>query len=170
MAQQVQGELAPAAGEPLPETKAAVESLFKDLYRDEDAAYALAAALPGLGGTTPREIKRYLNLFRFYTFIVELQRFDIAEPSSSEQIAKLAAMAIRWPQLVSAINRAGTDGEHPLAGLEEASRTGSDWAEALARYCGVGPGTDGATPAWYADVRTFLAGGPRVGALAGRLL
>jgi V8-like Glu-specific endopeptidase len=172
LALQVQGELVAAAGvrEPLPETRAAVEAVFKDIYRDEDAADALAAALPGLGGTTPREIKRYLNLFRFYTFIVELQRFEGAEPPSSEQVAKLAALAIRWPQLVSAIGGVGTDGEHPLAGLEEASRTSADWTEALARYCGVTPAASEAAPAWYADLRTFLADGPRVGALAGRLL
>jgi hypothetical protein len=168
----VQGELVPAAGvrEPLPETRTAVESVLKDIYRDEDAADALAAALPGLGGTTPRAIKRYLNLFRFYTFIVELQRLDGAASPSKEQVAKLAALAIRWPQLVATIGGAGTDDEHPLEGLEEASRTGAGWTEALARYCGVAPAVGGAAPAWYTDVRTFLADGPRVGALAARLL
>jgi hypothetical protein len=35
--------------------------------------------------------------------------------------------------LISAIGEAGGEGEHPLQGLEEASRTTADWADALAR-------------------------------------
>jgi hypothetical protein len=83
---EVQGQLVPTAGvqEPLPETKSAMDLVFKDIYRDEDAAEVLAAALPGLGETTPREIKGYLNLFRYYTFIVELP-FDRAAVLASSR-------------------------------------------------------------------------------------
>jgi V8-like Glu-specific endopeptidase len=172
VASQTQDELVPSAGvrELLPETRAAVESVFREIYRDEDAADALAAALPGLGWTTPREIKRYLNLFRFFTFIVGLQRLDPVERPSSEQVAKLAALAIRWPHLVFAISGTFTGGTHPLEGLEEASRTEDGWAEALARFAGIAPATHRQAPPWHADVRRVLAEGPRIGALARLLL
>jgi hypothetical protein len=62
--------------------------------------------------------------------------------------------------LISAIGEAGGEGEHPLQGLEEASRTTADWADALARYYGAAPSASGAAPAWDGDLRAFLADNP----------
>lgn len=59
-----------------------------------------------LSSRDPCEVKRLVNLYRFYTFIAE-------ESPDPEQIAILA---IRWPHLTGTL--ASADGEQPLARLE----------------------------------------------------
>jgi hypothetical protein len=44
----------------------AAERVFGDIYTDTTAFDAIGAALPALRSSNPREIKRYVNLFRFY--------------------------------------------------------------------------------------------------------
>ncbi|TLF66853.1 serine protease [Nocardia asteroides NBRC 15531] len=153
-----------------PETVAAVETVLKDLYRDADAADAITAALPSLAATTPREVKRYINLFRFYTFVAQRQRLDGLMAPSAEQIAKLAALAIRWPHLMSLIGPSSNDGEHPLEALEQASRNSTQsWAQVVA-VVGLSLPTDAELPIWCADLKAFLATDPKIGSLAARLL
>jgi hypothetical protein len=53
---------------PLPGRVKAADGVLTDLYGDTAAYDAIAAALPVLKSSNPREIKRYLNLFRFYAF------------------------------------------------------------------------------------------------------
>ncbi|MFE6923361.1 P-loop NTPase fold protein [Nocardia sp. NPDC057663] len=154
-----------------PETIAAVEAVLKDLYRDADAADAIAAALPSLAATTPREIKRYINLFRFYTFVAQRQRLDGRMAPSAEQIAKLAALAIRWPHLVSLLGPSSNDVEHPLEVLEQASRDDTrSWGQVLAVAGLIALPAETDLPMWCTDLRNFLAAGPRIGTLAARLL
>jgi hypothetical protein len=52
----------------------AAEPIFGDLYTDNSAFDAIGAALPALRSSNPREIKRYVNLVRFYSFITFPQR------------------------------------------------------------------------------------------------
>jgi len=52
----------------------------------------------------PREIKRFVNLFRFYTMIyAERQLAKLPTPDSLHAVAKLAVLGIRWPSLLSTL-------------------------------------------------------------------
>jgi KAP family P-loop domain len=195
VARQVQAELVPTtrADVLLPETAQAVDRIFAGLYRDADALTAINAALPALSSSNPREIKRYINLFRFYTFIVQRQRLDGLFAPPADCIAKVAALAIRWPQLLSTLGHAQPGdvlpGQGPpgqvaslVAVLEQAARSTSgadeNWARALRQAGLTRPaGTVGSTecaaetlPEWSAQLRSFLAAGPEVGHFATRLL
>jgi hypothetical protein len=158
------------------ETLEASDRVFARLYSDTDARDAIVAEVQTrLTSGNAREIKRFINLFRFYTFI--LQRKRISEASSpesqatptSQEVAKLAALAIRWPYLLNALGASRADGSLVLAYLEEAARQltqPDDWRGALEqvglvkRAAGSGPRDD---PGWAEDLRTFLGGEPRIG-------
>ena len=52
----------------------------------------------------PREIKRFVNLFRFYTMIyTERKLADLPTPGSLHEVAKLAVLGIRWPSLLGCL-------------------------------------------------------------------
>src|SRR5262249_6599856 len=65
-ARRAQTALGVTAARLSPAAHQAADRVFSDLYSDEHAGQALEAALPGLNLTNPREVKRYLNVFRFY--------------------------------------------------------------------------------------------------------
>jgi hypothetical protein len=52
----------------------AADRVYADLLGDRSAYAALTAGLPSLGSVSPREVRRYLNLFRFYAFIAFRRR------------------------------------------------------------------------------------------------
>jgi WD40 repeat protein len=91
---------------------------------------AHAASLRG----NPREVKRFLNLFRFYAN-VQLGRelSDLPSPSL-QHVGKLAALAVRWPNLVSKLVSPTASGGTVVAALEEFARENDDpeaWREKL---------------------------------------
>lgn len=144
-----------------PETLAAAERIFTESYSDRDARAAILAALPALGTGNPRELKRYVNLFRFYTFLAERERLRGAPAPDAPAVAKLAAFAIRWPYLVA---MPGTGRPGLLPALEAATGDDEGWRAALAAaYPGL-PDVTGTA------LRAFLADGPTVGAAGFRLL
>lgn len=52
----------------------------------------------------PREIKRFVNLFRFYTMIyAERKLANLPAPGSLDEVAKLAVLGIRWPDLLGVL-------------------------------------------------------------------
>jgi KAP family P-loop domain len=52
----------------------------------------------------PREIKRFVNLFRFYTMIyAERKLVNLPTPASLHEVAKLAVLGIRWPSLLGCL-------------------------------------------------------------------
>ena len=52
----------------------------------------------------PREIKRFVNLFRFYTMIyAERKLANLPTPASLHEVAKLAVLGIRWPSLLGSL-------------------------------------------------------------------
>lgn len=160
-------------GEPLlPATMAAAEKVFAELYNDAAEHDAIAAALSVLSTRNPREIKRFINLFRFYTFINQLRRLHGEHAASGEQVAKLAAFAIRWPHLITQLSAYDADNPtHPLAELEACARSekGREWAAALRRLMPtVVPSSP--LPSWCYDLRDFLADGPEIGEMAAPLL
>ncbi|MFC3735671.1 KAP family P-loop NTPase fold protein [Paractinoplanes deccanensis] len=99
---QAQKEVLPEAGDNLlPETSEAANRVLVGLYSDDEARTAIVAGVPGLDSDNPREIKRFVNLFRFYRFVVQQQQLQGLPPVSGAEIAKLAAFAIRWPHLLA---------------------------------------------------------------------
>ncbi|WP_406438547.1 P-loop NTPase fold protein [Streptomyces sp. NBC_01613] len=163
--------------EPLcPAALAAADRVISDLYSDVDAHAALADLLPVLDSRNPREIKRFVNLFRFYSFIAERQRLLGAPMPEQEQIAKLAAFAIRWPHVISMLGASDTDGV--LGTLERAARAGAPerWSTELRRTFPVfvaapdGAPVDTPAPGWGDDLRAFLREGVEIAAVASRFV
>ena len=85
----------------------------------------LAGELP----PNPREIKRFINVFRFYAY-VQYWREDAQLPAPSlDGVAKLALLAVRYPHLLSAL---GTEvGQHDerrlLLSWLESARDAAEW-------------------------------------------
>lgn len=167
--------------EPLhPTTLAAADRVVSDLYSDLDAHSVLADSLPVLASRNPREIKRFVNLFRFYSFVAERQRLLGAPAPDQTQVAKLAAFSIRWPHVVSMLGSAA-DTDHPLARLERAARDG-DRSRWDAELRGIFPVFDVPAdqppdtpspilpPGWGDDLRTFLREGAEIGTVAARFI
>jgi hypothetical protein len=171
----VVGEAAP--GSLLPETLEAANRVFVELYSDADSRDAILVALPMLDSANPREIKRFINLFRFYTFIAQQDRLRGVPAPDGPEIAKLAVLAIRWPQLLNALSaRLATEGAPTvLAHLERHARAtpgeADGWELALTT-AGLDDGADPGAPdhAWSADLRRFLASGPTLATASERLL
>ncbi|MEO3858099.1 P-loop NTPase fold protein [Acrocarpospora sp. B8E8] len=144
------------------ETRAAADRVFDDLYSDENAYRAIEVALPALSASNPRELKRYVNVFRFYSFVTYRQRLAGERPASDAEVAKLSALTVRWPQLLSLLTRdCPVRNETTLGLLEQAARA-DDWVE-TAQLVGVPAEAS-------APLRALLASGPPVADLARRLL
>jgi hypothetical protein len=153
-----------------------MDRIFASLYSDRDAYQAIEVALPALDSDNPREIKRYVNLFRFYMFIRYQQRSPADPAPSGDEIAKLAALAIRWPQWLTTFT-SGSGARNPLHILECAARAsaasggGAAGApDAMATWAAALTETGFTEPARYEDLRRFLSSGPEIGDTAGRLL
>ncbi len=168
-------------GEPaaslLPEALEAATRVFVELYSDADSRDAIVAALPALDSANPREIKRFINLFRFYTFIAQQDRLREVPAPDAPEIAKLAVLAIRWPHLLNALGaRLATAGAPTaLAHLEGHARAAPGpadaWEVALAAAGMDGSGDPGSPEhVWSADLRQFLASGPTIATASKRLL
>jgi KAP-like P-loop domain-containing protein len=82
-----------------PETLEAASRIFSGLYSDTSAAPSIHRGLTWLASRNPREIKRFVNLFRFYYFLAEQRRLQ-SEPITADEVAKVAALIIRWPQVL----------------------------------------------------------------------
>ncbi|WP_433185624.1 P-loop NTPase fold protein [Actinoallomurus sp. CA-150999] len=160
-------------GEPLlPATLSTAEEIFAELYSDAAAHEAITSALSVLATRNPREIKRFINLFRFYTFINQLRRLHGEPAASGEQVAKLAAFAIRWPHLIALLGNADpAHRPHPLAELESSARKQDqmDWTATLRRLLPTIVPTNPA-PSWCHDLQAFLVTGPEIGEVAAPLL
>ncbi|WP_157244485.1 KAP family P-loop NTPase fold protein [Nonomuraea typhae] len=140
----------------------AADRIFDELYSDERACRALETALPALNLTNPREVKRYLNVFRFYSFIT-YRRHLAGEPHHGDAcVAKVAALTVRWPHLLWALAREAHPGATVLERLEETAQAcdGDGWARAMAE----------AGLAEEEALRQLLATRPPIGALARTLL
>jgi hypothetical protein len=116
--QEVLGRPAPI----LSATVAAASRILADLYSDADAYVILRDSLTLLPSRNPREIKRFVNLFRFYSFIAERGRLVGNSAASKEQIAKVAAFAIRWPSVVSMVASVTDADSRIVRALENAAR------------------------------------------------
>lgn len=157
--------------QPAPLTPAALRAadrVFGNLYRDTDSEDVLTAGVAQLATSNPREIKRYVNLFRFYMFISQRHRLEGLSALAPDQAAKLAALTIRWPHVLSLLHHPG--GVHPVALLERAARAENDeaWGKAMAEAAP----SQAKNPAcsWSDPLRSFLSAGPELGSEAARLV
>jgi KAP family P-loop domain/TIR domain len=156
-------------------TIAAVDRIFPELYSDVDEYSYIEQGLPPLGSANPREVKRYINLYRFFTFVSYRRQLAGGTHAAGEQIAKLAALAIRWPHLLDAFGQMTDDGRTVLETLEGAApdgqgsdATASAWNTAMkAIDTSLRPDTE--RPAWE-QLRGFLATEPNIGSIARGLL
>ena len=156
---------AAAAGRPLsPVVQEAAMRVFAEMYDDAAARRAVAEALPVLGSHNPREIKRFVNLFRFYSYIRLADHLAGRPVPDPPQLAKLTALVIRWPQLLAALGRTEGAAAHPVTELERAAGDDAAWAAAVRTHLAA----DG-DASWAADLRAFLAREPAVGPAAGML-
>ncbi|UQU64473.1 P-loop NTPase fold protein [Couchioplanes caeruleus] len=168
---QAQAEVIPgAAGTLLPETSEAANRVLVELYSDSEARTAILAGVPGLASDNPREIKRFVNLFRFYSFIAQQHQLQGLPAVSGAQIAKLSVLAIRWPHLLALLGRRSADGVvtnlgHLEQSLRSAAGTTDAWREAT-RAIGLPTGGENSTE----PLRSFLTTEPAIGSVAGRML
>ncbi|WP_433255351.1 KAP family P-loop NTPase fold protein [Streptosporangium sp. CA-135522] len=125
-------------------TREAADRVFDDLYSDENAYRAIEFVLPVMTFFNPREIKRYVNVFRFYSFLVYRRTLAGAAPASDGEVAKLAALTIHWPHLLSPLVKE-TDGMSVLRRLEEAAGDDRSWERAVHETGLIAPDTLGAT-------------------------
>ena len=86
----------------------------------------------------PREIKRFLNLFRFYANIqIGRELSDMPSPSL-QHVGKMAALAVRWPNLVSKLVAAGPAGDTVVQTLERLARANGEVATWRTEVAGAG--------------------------------
>jgi hypothetical protein len=164
------------------EAVAAARQVFEELLSEKnpDVRHAIESGIDLLGPRNPRQVKRFINLFRFYAFIEGVRTFSAADNARAEDltaVAKVAAMAIRWPSLVSALTRK-SNGHHILDVLEAGAAEGADWPAALrttgllGSAAALAKDADASLPAArrFDDLRHLLASGPKTAALGRRLL
>ena len=140
-----------------------VLTVVGDRFTDKDEEVrAVVGAQVVHFSNNPREIKRLLNVFRFYAFIQVSRGLAGLSTPTLEQVAKLAVLAVRWPNLLEVFGRPWALGqtERVLARLETLARgqdgngVPPDWSETLSS----GPFSDRlraevASPALYRVLR-----------------
>jgi hypothetical protein len=75
---------------------------FADRFDDSTARDMLLRFAKDLSGN-PREIKRFVNVFRFYAYIDFWRRTQDLETPGLDGAGKLARLAIGWPSLLSTL-------------------------------------------------------------------
>ena len=101
---------------------AARQELRRRLHVDSPEVQAIVAATSRWLNRNPRTIKRFVNVFRFYTVIrQEREGAGLPVPDSLDEVAKLAVVAVRWPHLRNALGRQiGPTERDTVLGLLEA--------------------------------------------------
>jgi hypothetical protein len=123
---------------PAEQRRAAAEAskrVYARAFTERDPAIAdFVNEVAELVDGNPRQIKRYVNVFRFYSTLRHSLRVDGTlkpeELPSDKMLAKFVAMSIQWPHAVDCL-RLKRDGKATmLSVLEEQSRkTDGNWEE-----------------------------------------
>ena len=113
----------------------AAELEFAEQFSDQNPdVQALIREQAGTLSRNPREIKRFINVFRFYAFIQVRREVRGLPAPDYRQVAKIAVLAVRWPHLIGYLGQDVDGHESVLAALERLAREGDagPWtAEAL---------------------------------------
>lgn len=135
-AKRVQQTLLPSADADIidPITARAIRQAFAEEFNNEheEVRDAIWAGVRWLETGNPRQIKRFVNVFRFYAFVST--EYGLRNKGSLEllQTAKLAALATRWPHLIELLGSTMNDGQIWLTWLENnGSSDLSDLIEAM---------------------------------------
>ena len=157
---------------PEPEAKEAVRRVVeRRLTIDDPEVRQAMDYAKGFLRHNPREIKRFVNLFRFYTMIYTERRLEnLPSLKSLSEASKLAVLGIRWPGLLSALSLpTGGEGEQTIFELlehppdPEDSRESKD--EALRKtLTAIGLSETTITRLLMPDLEKLLSSEPRVGA------
>jgi hypothetical protein len=101
---------------------------FEDRFSDEHVRAAIVGFAKDLAAN-PREIKRFINVFRFYAYVDFWRQTSGLTAPGREGAAKLARLAIGWPHLLSELGRDHPTERKPLlALLEQAAADDEAWA------------------------------------------
>jgi hypothetical protein len=106
---------------------------FADRFSDREAREMLLRFANELSGN-PREIKRFVNVFRFYAYIDFWRRTQGLETPGLEGAGKFARLAVGWPSLLSALaGDVRVDGDTRVPLLQALETTSADgWQAAIA--------------------------------------
>jgi hypothetical protein len=163
------------------ETIAAANRVLVEIYNDTEARTAILGRVPEIEAGNPRQIKRFVNLFRFYTFVAQQHRLQGRSAPVGDAIAKLAVLAIRWPHLLHTLGAPSGGGGSILLELEHRARDSTAenappeakeaWQTAMID-AGLVPDKTlwSANEGWTEQLRFFLAREPAVAADAAQLL
>jgi phospholipase C len=104
--------------------------------------------------SNPRDIKRFVNLFRFYYFLRAAHEASLHLVPSIDQLARWLALSLKWPEVARWLRSqpAPQDGssDSPMKTLERlggASKTITEWQDGMEKAFGIGPEQAG----WLAD-------------------
>lgn len=150
--------------------KAVRDMVERRLTVEDPEVKAAITYAQGFLRRNPREIKRFVNLFRFFTMIYTERRLArMGAPTSLGVVAKLAVLGIRWPGLLSALAQSvgGEGAERTVFELLESPPTGhAATAEERIRKAieDVGFNEKTTERLLSADLREFLESEPLIGA------
>ncbi len=125
-------------GEADPGESADVISLIESI---PEVSQALRESIKRLPRRSPRHIKRFVNLWRFY-ITLEYRADQISGDvddvvTHARQVARFVEVVLGWPQYLDRLSRA-TDGRSPIRELAEAAGEPERWP-AAARRLGLDP-------------------------------
>ncbi|WP_445150481.1 KAP family P-loop NTPase fold protein [Baekduia sp. Peel2402] len=169
------GALAEASASAQPGDREILQRVARDVYQEEfddrnpEVQSVVAEFRPHLGAN-PREIKRFINVFRFYAYVLFWRETAGAPSVGLRGAGKLATLAIRAPEVLGLLGLRvldGADARRPLlALLEDAGADDPVWDAALARVAA--RPLSGALS--RADLRALITAEPKVGDIAGGFL
>ncbi len=155
---------APATPEGKEEVRRLVE---RQLSADNPEVQAVIAYGARMLNPNPREIKRFVNVFRFFAMIhTERRLLHLGTPVSLEALGKLAVLATRWPSLISVLALPTIAGGK-LSVLDLLEESAPELARQLAD---TGLAEHVVAQLLAADLRGFLAAEPKVGGHAAAYL
>jgi hypothetical protein len=133
--------VSPAPGQPAgagSDGPADVISLIESI---PEVAQALRESIKRLPRRSPRHIKRFVNLWRFY-ITLEYRAGQLSGDiddvvTRARQVARFVEVVLGWPQYLDRLSRA-TDGRSPVHELAEAAGEHERWPSA-ARRLGLDP-------------------------------
>jgi hypothetical protein len=150
------------------ESREAVRRLVeRQLSADNPEVQAVIAYGARMLNPNPREIKRFVNVLRFFAMIhTERRLLHLGTPVSLEALGKLAVLATRWPSLISLLAQPTTPGGD-VSVLDLLEKATPELAQQLAD---TGLAEHVVTQLLAPDLRGFLAAEPKVGGHAAAYL
>jgi hypothetical protein len=146
------------------ETKEAVRRVIDEtLSADNPDVQEVISYAAEFLESNPRQIKRFVNLFRFFVMIhTERRLLQLPAPTSLKALAKLAVLGTRWPALITVLTETapGQPGKTVLQLLEQTPTEDDAKLQGELGQFGVTEATHRLLLA--PELRSFLRSEPRV--------